>query len=162
MIAMTATTKQKRAPALSSSAAGYSADVYSWAFEQADLVEARRFDEIDIANIAEELRSLGRSEYRALESALAVVLLHLLKWDHQPERRSRSWALSIAEHRVQVEEELTTSPGLKPRVGEVLLSAYRKARLRAARETRLPLAMLPGDCPYDFKAAMDRPVPIDL
>lgn len=142
------------------SPARYTEDVHAWAFEQAALVEARRFGEIDIINIAEELRSLGRSEYRALESALMIVLLHLLKWDHQPERRSRSWALSIAEHRDQVGDELRDSPSLKSRLGEAFESAYRKARRRAARETDLPIEHFPADCPYDWSAAMERDIPI--
>ena len=153
---MTTTTKMKTPPR-----ASYAKDVYSWALEQADLIERHKFDQLDIEHIAEELRSVGRSEYRALESALTIVLLHLLKWDHQPDRRSRSWALSIAVHRVQVEDELRDSPGLKPRLGEALASAYRKARLRAAQETGLPLDTLPSDCPYEFRTAMNRPVPID-
>ena len=160
---MTLSNRKPGQPAqrISASHANYAGDVHAWAFEQAELVEAGQFAEIDMANIAEELRSLGRSEYRALESALTIVLLHLLKWDCQPERRSRGWALSIAEHRDRVMNELRDSPSLKSRLGEALASAHSTARLRAARETRLSLERFPVDCPYDWSAAMERPVPID-
>ena len=141
--------------------AAYERDLYSWAMQQAALVEGKRFGDLDTANIAEELRSLGRSEYRALESALTIVLQHLLKWDHQPDRRSRSWALSITEHRGRAESELTDSPGLKAKRAEALAGGYRTARLRAASETGLPLSTFPEVCPYSWEATMERSIPVD-
>ena len=70
-------------------------DLYSWAVRQADLLRAGRLSEIDPVAIAEEIDDVGEEEYHRLESALRVVMLHLLKWDHQRDRRSRSSALSI-------------------------------------------------------------------
>ena len=75
------------------------ADLYSWALRQAELLRAGRLSEIDAAAIAEEIDDVGEEQYDKLESALRVLMLHLLKWDHQPDRRSRSWTLSIREHR---------------------------------------------------------------
>ena len=69
---------------------------------QAALLRAGRLSEIDPVAIAEEIDDVGSEEYHRLESALRVVMLHLLKWDHQPDRRSRSWTLSILEHRKRV------------------------------------------------------------
>ena len=66
-------------------------DLYSWAVRQAALLRAGRLSEIDPVAIAEEIDDVGLEEYHRLESALRVVMLHLLKWDHQPDRRSRSW-----------------------------------------------------------------------
>ena len=71
--------------------AHYDTDLYSWALQQAGLLRAGRLSEIDAPNIAEELVDVGNEQYDKLESALAVLLMHLLKWDRQPERRSRSW-----------------------------------------------------------------------
>jgi hypothetical protein len=88
-----------------------------------------------------------------------VLLLHLLKWDHQPERRSRSWDLSITTQRVEVDDVLTDNPGLKPRIPEALARAYRKARLDAAKETGLDEATFPKTCPYSFDEAMTRQHP---
>ena len=82
------------------------ADLYSWALRQAELLRAGRLSEIDAAAIAEEIDDVGKEEYHRLESALRVVMLHLLKWDHQPDRRSRSWTLSILEHRRWVHRRL--------------------------------------------------------
>jgi len=58
----------------------YESDFYAWAMEQAALLRARRFDTADIDNIAEEIESMGRGEKRELVNRLAVLLLHLLKW----------------------------------------------------------------------------------
>ena len=70
------------------------ADLYSWALRQAELLRAGRLSEIDPAGIAEEIDDVGEEQYDRLESALRVLMLHLLKWDHQPDRRSRSWTLT--------------------------------------------------------------------
>jgi uncharacterized protein DUF29 len=64
-------------------------DLYSWAVRQAEPLRAGRLSEIDPVAIAEEIDDVGMEEYHPLENALRVVMLHLLKWDHQPDRRSR-------------------------------------------------------------------------
>jgi hypothetical protein len=139
--------------------AAYERDFYSWLMEQARLVREGRWSAIDHDNLAEEIESLGREQFNKLECELRVLLLHLLKWDHQPERRSRSWELSIATQRVEVTDVLDDNPGLKPRIPEAMTRAYRKARLDAARETGLEDAAFPTACPYDFDEAMTRQNP---
>src|SRR5437763_8182285 len=109
---MDETTKVRR-PALGSEPARYDRDPYSWAVEQAALLRAGRMNEADALNIAEELDDVGNEQYDKLESALRVILIHLLKWDHQPERRSRSCYGSIAVHRKHVSKVLRKNPGLK-------------------------------------------------
>jgi hypothetical protein len=79
-----------------------------------------------------------------------VLLVHFLKWDHQPERRSRSWALSIREQRLMLDDVLTDNPGLKPRIPEAIARGYRLARVQAARETGLREEEFPAACPYSF------------
>ena len=70
----------------------YEADIMAWAQEQARLLRARRFDALDIEHLAEEIEDVGKSEQRELENRMAVLLAHLLKWQHQPARRGSSWA----------------------------------------------------------------------
>src|ERR687883_164807 len=82
--------------------ARYDRDLYSWAIEQAALLRAGRIAEADVLNIAEEIDDVGNEQYDKLESALRIILIHLLKWDHQPERRSRSWWASIRVQRRHV------------------------------------------------------------
>jgi hypothetical protein len=142
--------------ALEQERAGYDRDFYTWSQEQGRLVREGRWSEVDRENIAEEIESLGREQFNKLESAIRVVLIHVLKWDHQPKRRSRSWALSIRSHRVELEAVLSDNPGLKPRIAEATARAYRRARLEAANETGLKLATFPEECPYSFADIISR------
>src|ERR1700683_520841 len=86
-------------------------DIYSWSLHQAELLRAGRLTEIDAAAIAEEIDDVGEEQYDKLESALRVLMLHLLKWDHQPEKRSRSWAASVREQRRRVVRQFRKNPG---------------------------------------------------
>ena len=135
---------------------GYMDDFYSWALAQARLLRARELDAIDWENVAEEIESLGREQFNKLESAFRVLLMHMLKWDQQPERRSRSWALSIARQRLELDDVLSDNPGLKPRRDEALARAYKKARLEAAQETGLDLKRFPAACPYSTEDMTSR------
>jgi len=139
-------------------AATKAADLYSWARQQAELLRAGRLAEIDPLAIAEEIADVGEEQYDKLESALRIVMLHLLKWDHQPERRNRSWTLSILEHRKRALRQLRKNPGLKSRVDEALEGAYEDARLEASSETGLALKTFPAECPFVYAEIMDRPV----
>src|SRR3954452_855418 len=77
----------------------YEDDLYTWVNEQVALLRAGRLDEIDAENIAEELAGVGRSETAKLRSILRVLVMHMLKWDQQPEFRARSWVHSIRDQR---------------------------------------------------------------
>src|SRR5687768_6863980 len=109
----------------------YDQDLYAWSEEQVRLLRAGRLDEIDVENIAEEISDVGSEQYDKLESALRVLLTHMLKWDHQPERRSRSWEASILVQRDRIEQQLRKNPSLKARRVEAVTDAYRRARFRA-------------------------------
>jgi hypothetical protein len=134
------------------------ADYCAWVEQQVALIRQRRLDAVDWAHVAEELSDMGRSELWRLRSALRVLLLHLLKWDQQPERRSRSWVASIAEQRRRVSRLLKDSPSLKARLADLLADAYEDARGLAAIETGLPDDEFPRVCPYEWTDLMDRPV----
>ena len=134
----------------------YKDDVYAWTQEQARLLLAGQFDLIDAENIAEEILDVGRNEYDKLESALTVLLMHMLKWDHQPERRSRSWEATILEQRDRVERQIRDSPSLKSRREEAVRDGYRLGRLRAFAETDKDVTEFPESCPYDWEAILNR------
>src|SRR5271155_5837573 len=85
-------------------------DVYSWAVRQAELLRAGRLAEIDAAAIAEEIDDVGEEQYHRLESALRVLMHHLLKWDYQPALRSRSWTITIREQRRRAQRQLRKNP----------------------------------------------------
>ena len=139
----------------------YEHDVYGWALRQAALLRAGQVAELDWENLAEEIEGVGASEYRELVSALRILFVQMLKWDYQPERGSRSWTLSIIEHRVRLDQSITRNPSLKNVLDEALEHAYRQARPAAARQTNRPLATFPETNPYDWAAITERPFPWD-
>lgn len=136
--------------------ADYARDVYAWSQEQARLIREGHFNEIDRDNVAEEIESVGRTEFSKLESALRVLILHLLKWDYQPERRTRSWLLSIEEQRLRLEDILGDNPSLRPRIDEAIHRAFRRAKLRATKQTGLEPKTFPAVCPYSFEQITSR------
>lgn len=139
-------------------AARYDRDLYSWAVEQAALLRAGKIAEADAPNIAEELDDVGNEQYDKLESSLRVILTHLLKWDHQPERRSRSWKTSVQVQRNHVLKVLRKNPGLKPPVDEAIAEAYQDARLEAAGEIDCDENSFPKQSPYSLDVIMERPI----
>jgi hypothetical protein len=129
----------------------YHTDFYAWAIEQAALLREGRLASADIANIAEEIESMGRAEKRELVNRLTVLLLHLLKWHFQPGFRSASWNSSIREQRIRLRDHLDDNPSLKAELDDAFARAYKLAVIAAARETGLPEADFPKTRPYDFK-----------
>ncbi len=138
--------------------ARYDRDLYSWAVEQAALLRAGKIAEADALNIAEELDDVGNEQCEKLESALRIILLHLLKWDHQPKRRTRSWVSSILVQRKHVARVLRKNPGLRPRADEAVTEAYDVARIEAAAQTSLERDTFPNDCPYFWDEIMEREI----
>ncbi len=138
------------APGQEPAGADYERDFYSWLMEQARHLREGRVDALDRDNLAEEIESLGREQFNKLVSALRVLMAHMLKWDHQPSLRSRSWVLTIEEQRIEIADVLSDNPGLKARIAEAITRAYRRARIEAARETGLDEAQFPATCPYSF------------
>jgi hypothetical protein len=133
----------------------YDQDLYGWAMQSARLVRERRFAELDLEHLAEELESMGKSELRALESRLAVLLAHLLKWHFQPDQRSKSWRRTLIEQRKRIVRLLRDSPSLKPRLIELLSDAYDSAVRLAADETGLDETDFPPSCPYQIDQVLD-------
>jgi hypothetical protein len=152
----TTSTKPKRAGTPQSGPSLYDTDIYAWSLEQARLLQEGRFEEVDAQNVAEEILDVGRTEYRVLESALRVLLMHMLKWDHQPERRTRSWENTIREQRLRTEEQLQDNPSLKARLDEAVERAYRLGRLAASSEIDMEVARFPETCPYGWEEIMER------
>ncbi|WP_167627597.1 DUF29 domain-containing protein [Methylobacterium phyllostachyos] len=102
---------------------------------------------------------MGRSERHALTSALSLILLHLLKWDPQPSRQSRSWVTSIRTPRSLVEERLDDSPRPRSQIGGLVARACHRARLDATGETGVDEDTFPQVCPYSWEAIMTRSIP---
>ncbi len=133
----------------------HDSDFYAWSLEQAALLRAGRVAEADLAAIAGEIESMGKTEKRELTSSFSVLLLHLLKWRFQPAGRSASWRLSIANARDEIADLIADNPSLKPALDEIMASAYRYARRKAAIETELGEEIFPSKSPWTFAQATD-------
>jgi hypothetical protein len=135
----------------------YGADFYAWCLTTAALIRQGKWHDIDPASVAEEVESLGRSQKRELESRLEVLMMHLLKWRYQPERRedSHSWYDTILEQRSQLVRLLRDNPSLRPEVSTLIAEGYAHARRRAIGETRLLAAVFPPACPWTADQVCD-------
>jgi hypothetical protein len=132
----------------------YEQDFHAWANEQASLLRSGRVHEADIANIAEEIATMGRSERNQLTDGLALLLAHLLMWRFQPGLRGNSWRLTIKEQRRQSARLLAQNPSLRASLGAVLEEAYGDALLIAQRETGLAEDAFPPACPWTLEQAL--------
>jgi hypothetical protein len=126
----------------------YATDFSLWVQQTARLLREHRWQDIDLENLVEEIEDLGKGERRGITSQLTRLLLHLLKWQYQPQRRSDSWLDSITDARLQIELALEDSPSLKVYPLEQLDRSYQKARHSASKQTGLPLSAFPEECPY--------------
>ncbi|OIP68271.1 MAG: hypothetical protein AUK43_16405 [Oscillatoriales cyanobacterium CG2_30_40_61] len=133
----------------------YEQDFYLWIENTVNHLKTGQLLEVDLGNLIEEIESMGRSEKQALESNLIIVLLHLLKYKYQPDKRSNSWLSSIYEHRRRLKKSLKSSPSLKPYYTEILEECYQDARQEAALETGLTLEVFSLVCPFTPEAILD-------
>ncbi len=128
----------------------YDHDFVARADEQSLLLQQQRFDELDLANLVEEVKDLGGKHRDAIESQLTRLLMHLLKWQYQPERRSGSWSGSIKEARKQIARLIRKHSVLRVHVEIALAECYMYARQDAADETGLPIKTFPLECSFEL------------
>jgi uncharacterized protein DUF29 len=124
----------------------YETDFLKWIDHQAAALRARRWDELDVEHLAEEVEALGRSERRELRNRLDVIARHLLKLSHQRERAS--WQATIREQRRALALLLEDNPSLRREVPEAIRAVYAAAREDAAEEMGVPVTMFPETNPF--------------
>ncbi len=132
----------------------YEDDYVRWADEQAAALAEGRFADLDLVNLADEIGSLSGSNRRQLQSRLEVLLVHLLKREHQPERATRSWKSTELHQAHKIYMLVRAAPSLKPRLKLILPEAYAYACKKAALETGLPLETFPERPPASILAAL--------
>jgi len=128
----------------------YETDVVAWANEQAALIRAGRFDQLDVQHIAQEIEDVGKSEQRELASRMSVLLMHLIKWQFQPQKRSVSWTLTIKEQRRLSKRRIERTPSLAPMLqdSEWIDDIWVDAKSLTERETGTDQGTLPEVCPW--------------
>ena len=133
----------------------YELDFFEWTQRNAELLRRGCFESADIPHIAEELADIGERDRREVKSYLTRLIMHLLKWQFQPDRRSDSWAISIDDSREQLGYIFEQSPSLRLFSMQAVTGLYPGARRKASRETGLPQQAFPTECPYSFDQLMD-------
>ena len=128
----------------------YETDVVAWANEQAALIRAGCLDQLDLAHIAEEIEDVGKSEQRELASRMAVLLMHLLKWNFQPTKRTVSWTLTIKEQRRLLVHRIKKTPSLAPMLAdpEWIYEIWVDTKALAGKETGLEISTFPEFFPW--------------
>lgn len=128
----------------------YETDVVAWANEQAALIRAGRLDQLDLTHIADEIEDVGKSEQRELASRMAVLLMHLLKWQFQPDRRTNSWKATIKTQRRLLVRRIRKTPSLAPMLvdPEWIDEMWVDATAAAEKETGIDIGTFPEICPW--------------
>jgi hypothetical protein len=147
--------KEAQPPPFAAPASQYEADYLLWLSEQASLLRKRQFAGLDLENLIEELESAVRHERRALAGRLRVLIVHLLKCEFQPGKKTRGWQNTIVEQRIQIDELMLASPSLRRLLPEYAQRVYRAAIGKAAVETRLPESAFPEQLPYSEDQLLD-------
>lgn len=133
-------------------AADYEQDFYGWTLEQAILLQQKKFNQLDLEHLVEELQIMSAQERRELISRLRVLLMYLLKWKHQPYYIGRkSWERTIKTQRKEIIFHLEDNPGLSPELDKAIGRAYDLAIDDAEGETGLPRKVFPAECPWTFE-----------
>lgn len=137
--------------------ADYDTDFFEWTQHQAAALAAGKASELDWANLAEEIESLGKRDRRELRSRLEILVMHLLKWCYQPERRQtgHSWSSTIWEQRGRIEQILEDSPSLRRLVPDMITQDYQWVRQRTSDETGLLRETFPELCPWTAEEVLD-------
>lgn len=130
----------------------YETDFLAWAESQAEALRARQVGALDWAHLLEEVESMGISQRHELKSRLTILLMHLIKWAWQPEKRGNSWRKTIRIQRREIKDLLDQSGSLKPYFLEISAAAWSNACEDAEDETGLPQPTFPVECPWDMNS----------
>ena len=126
----------------------YEQDYFAWTQDTAALLRVGTWHDIDVHILAEEIESMGASQYDAVSSAVYQTLVHLLKWRYQPDHQSNSWRASVVEHRNRIARKLRRSPSLEHKIPLMIMEEYPGACRKASAQTGLPLSTFPPHCPW--------------
>ncbi|WP_008307963.1 DUF29 domain-containing protein [Leptolyngbya sp. PCC 6406] len=135
----------------------YDRDFHLWTEHQIACLQKGQWENVDVDNLVEELGDLGRSEQKELGSYLKVLIMHLLKWQYQPDRRTSSWEVTVSNCRDGIQDCLEDSPSLQRflKDAEWVAKYYRRARRDTAKETQMPIDTFPTECPYTLEDILD-------
>ncbi|MBC5799123.1 MAG: DUF29 domain-containing protein [Candidatus Eremiobacteraeota bacterium] len=126
----------------------YDADFALWVKSQTDALRDRRWQDVDVEHLIEEIDDLASRDRRELASRISTLMVHLLKVEFQPARdASRSWWSTIDEQAEEIRELLSDMPSLQREVRKIVEARYPVARRRALQETGLEAQDIPEAIP---------------
>lgn len=140
----------------------YEVDFYRWTVEQSDRLRLGNLDGLDLENLAEEIASLGKQQQQELRNRLGVLLGHLLKWEYQSDKRSKSWVFTIKEQRRELIFLIADNPSLEFHLSEAILRGYAQGFDLAVKETNLKRKDFPQKCPYTIAQIFDENFPDEI
>ncbi|MBE9224598.1 DUF29 domain-containing protein [Phormidium sp. LEGE 05292] len=129
----------------------YETDFYAWTQKQVELLRQRDLNNLDIENLIEEINFLGKQEKQEIVNRLSVLLGHLLKWEYQPDKRTKSWIRTIREQRKKIKKLIKENPSLKPFLDEAIEEAYSDGVDLAVDETDMEIQVFPSQIPYSWE-----------
>ena len=132
----------------------YEEDFYGWIFGTIELLKAKKFDELDVDKLVDELKSLSEDKSQLLNDSLYRLIAYLLQWQYQKESRGRILEDYIQELRKRVKKLLLESPCLET-IGVFLEDAYEYSVLLIKQESYIETSLIPQECPYTFEQIMD-------
>ena len=137
----------------------YETDFVEWAERTAELLRQRRFEDVDLEHLIEEVMDLGLRDERAARSQMRRLLLHLIEVRIQPERAGTSWRRSVVGARGEIEDLIDDSPGIRRHLEQALQEIYRRAVRQALDETNLTAQAktldIPETCPYTLSELLE-------
>lgn len=133
----------------------YEQDFCLWVERALVLLREGNLRDLDLENLLEEIADMSNSQRQALESNLKIILIHLLKYKYQPDKRTNSWRYTIVEHRQRIRKAFKNSPSLKRHFLEEFADVYLDARQLAAIETGLPINTFPLESPFTSDRSLD-------
>jgi hypothetical protein len=133
----------------------YERDFCLWVERALVLLREGNFKDLDLENLLEEIADMSNSQKQALESNLKIILMHLLKYKYQANKRTNSWRYTIVEHRQRIRKAFKNSPSLKRHFLDEFADVYLEARQLAAIETGLSINNFPLECPFSIEQSLD-------
>jgi len=140
----------------------YETDFYGWTIEQSRLLQLGKFDGLDLENLAEEIASLGKQQRQELRNRLGVLIGHLLKWQYQPTKKTRSWQVTIGLQRREIKELLADNPSLQPYLNTAIQVGFSFGIDLVLIETPIKKKDLPTECVYTVEQILDNNFPDGL
>ena len=133
----------------------YDTDFNLWIEKTIDQLKSGNLQDLDRENLIDEIESMGSRDKREIKSRLIVLLMHLLKYKYQPQKKTRSWISTINTQRNEIELVLQDSPSLRPYLQENISECYQRAIRSAVNETHLPKTTFPSACPFSPEQVLD-------